>query len=101
MVRVGWEGVDRADGERRVKLGDGIAAPVVAGEGAIDPGDLPPFDGVGGRERRSSRGRCTPTGHDGPPTVHSHGSSLGEGAAKRVEGQRCPHRRESSPGDSR
>ena len=43
MVRFGWEGVDRAGGERRAELGDDIAAPVVAGEGAIDPADLPPI----------------------------------------------------------
>ena len=43
MVRFGWEGVDQAGGEQRAELGNGIAAPVVAGEGAINPADLPPI----------------------------------------------------------
>ena len=41
MVRFGWEGVGRAGGEQRAELGNGIVAPVVAGEGAINPADLP------------------------------------------------------------
>ena len=49
MVRFGWEGVDRAGGEQQADLGDGIAASVVAGEGAIDPADLSPI-GWCGRE---------------------------------------------------
>ena len=40
---MGGEGENRAGGERRAKLSDGIAAPVVVGEGAIDPADLPPI----------------------------------------------------------
>ena len=43
MVRFGWEGVDRAGGEGQAELGDGIAAPVVVGKGAIDLADLPPI----------------------------------------------------------
>jgi len=31
------EGVDRGGGEGVAELGDGVAAPVYAGEGAIDP----------------------------------------------------------------
>ena len=37
------EGENRAGNEGLAELGDGIAAPVVAGEGAIDPADLPPI----------------------------------------------------------
>ena len=35
-------GVDRVGGEGVAELGDGVAAPVDAGEGAIDPSRLPP-----------------------------------------------------------
>jgi hypothetical protein len=39
---VSGEGVDRAGREGVAKLGDGIAAPGEAGEGAIDPSGFPP-----------------------------------------------------------
>ena len=39
-----------------------------------DP-DSPPCDVEGGRERRISRGRYIPTGHDGPLTEHSQGAA--------------------------
>jgi hypothetical protein len=42
-VVVGGEGVDQAGNERQAKLGDGVAAYVVAGKGAIDPAELPPM----------------------------------------------------------
>ncbi len=35
--------MDQAGGEGRADLGDGIVAPVVAGEGAINPADPPPI----------------------------------------------------------
>ena len=40
---MGGEGENQAGGERRAKLSDGIAAPVVVGKGAIDLADLPPI----------------------------------------------------------
>jgi hypothetical protein len=42
-VVVGGEGGERAGDEGRAKLGDGVATFVVAGEGAIDPAELPPM----------------------------------------------------------
>jgi hypothetical protein len=42
-VVVSGEGVDQIGREARTKLGDGVAASLVAGEGAIDPLWLPPM----------------------------------------------------------
>ena len=37
LIVVGGEGVDQAGNEGRAKLGDGVVAPSVADEGAINP----------------------------------------------------------------
>ena len=43
MVHFGWEGVNRAGGEGWAKPNNGIAAPVVVGESAINPAEIPPI----------------------------------------------------------
>ncbi len=42
-VVVGREGVDQVGNEGQAELGNGIAASVVAGKGAIDPSGIPPM----------------------------------------------------------
>ena len=82
MAHFRWEGVDRAGGEGRAKLGNGIAAPVVASEGAINPADLPPIIIWCGWEGETD-GRYIPTGHNGPLTVHPQRSSPVGGETQR------------------
>jgi hypothetical protein len=40
MLRCGWEGGDRAGIEQWAELRDGVATPVVAGKGGINPAEL-------------------------------------------------------------
>ena len=43
IVGRGWVGEDQVGKKGRAKLGDGVAASVVAGEGAINPSGIPPM----------------------------------------------------------
>jgi hypothetical protein len=43
IIGRGWVGEDRVGKKGWAELGNGIAASVVAGEGAIDPSGIPPM----------------------------------------------------------